>query len=301
MGVLNTFRQSKEIHSSMPLRLAMQASSAQRLSAIKGNSPPTPTPTPTPTPGAQRLSAIKGNSPLSLGSNMTFIELCSTPFGNQRKFTNANPNANPCSTPFGNQRKFTSIAKGLYGRERMCSTPFGNQRKFTPSVFHQLNSLLKCSTPFGNQRKFTPDRQIGIHWSCVLNAFRQSKEIHLSVSAIRQKCLKGAQRLSAIKGNSPPRVGMLHDVAALCSTPFGNQRKFTASLIKSCIRSRDCAQRLSAIKGNSLGHLCGGERIFFLCSTPFGNQRKFTVSGAFSLPLMLLCSTPFGNQRKFTD
>ena len=62
--------------------------------------------------------------------------------------------------------------------------------------------------------------------SCVLNAFRQSKEFH------------GAA------------VGINAD-ATTCSTPFGNQRNFTPLRAACQINLRISAQRLSAIKGIS--------------------------------------------------
>ena len=62
--------------------------------------------------GAQRLTAIRGKSPSDHQVNSLAFQVCSTPYGNQRKITPGQSDGIPswttCSTPYGNQRKITA-------------------------------------------------------------------------------------------------------------------------------------------------------------------------------------------------
>ena len=91
------------------------------------------------------------------------------------------------------------------------------------------SEAVSCSTPYGNQRKITGSTAVfdGAHID-VLNALRQSEENHTTGKgqAVEKSSVLNALRQS--EENHVTFSASFCEDFALCSTPYGNQRKITA-------------------------------------------------------------------------
>jgi len=133
----------------------------------------------------------------------------------------------------------------------------------------------------------------------VLNALRQSEENHPSLAGFPAR----QEPCSTPYGNQRKITASAITCWAChrsCSTPYGNQRKIT-TLAHCQVRTWNRrAQRLTAIRGKSRrsGSTRGGG---------IGGAQRLTAIRGKSQPIVLpansgrlVCSTPYGNQRKIT-
>ena len=158
-------------------------------------------------------------------------QMCSTPYGNQRKITGYHgrgfrrwiwvlnalrqseenhgiPLSVLAPDPQSAQRLTAIRGKSLNRQTNKalraeCSTPYGNQRKITWKELEEEPSDQQCSTPYGNQRKITghgigrvpqPAR------AQRLTAIRGKSHSWSRQIGASPLC---AQRLTAIRGKSP--------------------------------------------------------------------------------------------------